>query len=165
MMLSPERLLSLFDVDVENGRLIWRNPPKYHPRMLGKEAGGPRPNRGKHYWVVKIDGRAHKRGRLIFLAAHGKLPNPCVDHINGDSLDDRISNLREATVTQNAWNHSKRARRINLPMGVRRVEKSGRFQARISFHGRQIHHGAFDTPEEAHGAYLSKRRELYREFA
>lgn len=120
---------------------------------------------GKRYWVIKISRTSFKRGRLIFLAAHGRLPTPCVDHDNGDSLDDRKSNLREATVIQNAWNHKKRARRIDLPMGVRVLRESGRFQARISFHGRQIHLGAYDTPEQAHDVYLAKRKELYREWA
>lgn len=164
-MLSREQVLDLFKVDLETGRLFWRHPPYNHPRLEGSEAGGARANRSKSYWVIKIGRIAFKRARLIFLVAHGRWPEPCVDHINGNSVDDRLANLREATVTENAWNHKHRARSANLPMGVRRLNGSGRYQARISVNKHQIHLGAFDTPEEAHSVYLNKRKEYFGEFA
>lgn len=165
-IIDCEQLRNLFDIDIKAGRLFWRSPPKQHPRLLGIEAGCPRTNHnGKRYWVVKIGKRHYRRGRLVYLVAYGRLPHPCVDHIDGDSLNDCISNLREATITENAWNHKGRSRRIQLPMGVRRIDSSGRFQARISFHGKQLHLGAFDTSEEARSVYIAKRKELYGEFA
>lgn len=166
MDITAERLARLFFIDFENGRLFWREPTKYHPRLVGIEAGcTSKQHNGKQYWVVKIDGRAFKRGRLMFIALHGRMPTPCVDHINGDSLNDRPENLREASITENSWNHKARARRIKLPMGVRISASSGRFQARISYNKKQLHLGAFDTPEEASAVYQAKRREMYREFA
>lgn len=168
MIEITQALLSeLFDIDLEVGRFVWRKPPKCHPRMLGKEAGGPRPNshNDKIYWVIRIGGTGYKRGRLVFFAANGRWPAPCLDHINGDSLDDRLANVREATITENAQNHKRRARRIALPMGVRLIAGSGNYQARISFNGKQHHLGAFATPAEAHAEYLAKRKEFYREFA
>lgn len=157
----------LFHADLVSGRLFWAVAPRTHPRLAGLEAGTIRkPSRvsGKRYCYIKAGGIAYKRSHLIFCLVHGRWPSPCCDHINGDSLDDRPSNLRDATVTENAWNHKRRARRIPLPMGVRRTA-SGRFQARISLNGTQIHLGAYDTPGEAHGVYVAKRKELYREFA
>ncbi|MFG1413421.1 HNH endonuclease [Xanthobacter sp. VTT E-85241] len=165
-MITQAALEEMFVIDTEGGRLFWKKPPYNHPRLLGCEAGTRRAGRGgKTYWVVKIGRQTFRRGRLIYLAVHGRFPEPCVDHINGDSVDDRIWNLREATVTENAWNHKTRKRRHDLPMGVRLIPKSGRFEARISCHGRQFHLGAYDTPLEAHGVYLAKRRELFHEFA
>ena len=154
-----------FHIDVERGVLHWKVAPRTHPRLAGVEAGGARRNHnGKFYWVIRLRGRAYKRGRLIFLIAHGRWPEPCVDHRNGNSLDDRLDNLREATVTENAWNHKGRKKRLQLPMGVR-VIGSGRFQARLAYRGTMLHLGAFDTPNEAHAIYLAKRKEMYREFA
>lgn len=165
-IVNCEDLQRLFDIDFEKGRFFWKDPPKNHPRLKGQEAGAPRSdNYGKRYWVIKIGRKAFKRARLVFLAVHRRFPEPCVDHRNGNSLDDRPDNLREATVTQNAWNHKSRARRIDLPMGVRLVRHSGRYQARISRHGQQLHLGAYDTPDEAHQVYLAKRKELYGEYA
>lgn len=163
--MSQELLTRLFRVDLDNGRLFWREPPPNHTRLLGAEAGSARPNQsGKLYWHVKIGGRAIKRGHIIYFLSFGHWPTPCLDHKDGNSLNDAASNLRAATATENAWNHKRRKRRINLPMGVRSIA-SGRYEARISFHGTQLHLGAFETPEQAHTAYVAKREELYREFA
>lgn len=158
---------SMFTFDFEAGRVFWKCPPKNHPRLVGSEAGCPRAalHNGKIYWRIKIGRMSYGRARVIYFAATGRYDFECIDHINGNSEDDRLVNLREATVTQNAWNHKGRARRINLPMGVRQIASSGRYEARIGCHRRQLHLGAFDTPEEAHAVYLAKRKELFREFA
>lgn len=162
---SLDEVRRLFRIDAERGSVVWVSPPKYHPRMLGKEAGGLRPTHaGKLYCVIHIGRQAVKRGHLIFFSVHGKWPAPCLDHINGDSTDDRIENLREATLTQNAWNHKRRAKRSLLPMGVRSVE-SGRYQARLAVNKRMLHLGTFDTPEQAHAVYKQKRKEMYGTFA
>jgi len=155
----------LFRVDFDAGKLFWFCPPKQHPDLLGTEAGNSQPSHNnKHYWVVQVNGKKYKRAHIIFYLINGHWPKPCIDHINGNSLDDRPSNLREATFTENAWNHKKRARRICLPMGVRNLA-SGKFQARISYFGKQIHLGSFDTPDEAASVYQAKRKELYGQFA
>lgn len=165
--MTREYLLSLLRFDFEAGRVYWLNPPKNHPRLRGAEAGTPQAqtSRKKTYWVIRIDGKPYRRSRLMFLAAHGRFPTPCVDHANGNSLDDRLINLREASVVENARNHKTRARRIDLPMGVRLIPGSGRYQARIGFCGKQLHLGSYETPELARAAYQNKRRELFHEFA
>lgn len=152
-------------VDAPRGVLLWKKPPHNHPRMIGKEAGSARPNQsGKQYVHVKRDKIALRRGWLIFLWFFRRWPDECLDHIDGNSLNDSIANLRDATVTQNAWNHKGRARRIDLPMGVRLIP-SGRYQARIACNKKMLHLGAFDTPEEAQRVYLAKRKELFHEYA
>jgi len=96
---------------------------------------------------------------------HGKWPSDCIDHINGNSLDDRPENLRNATITQNAWNHFKRAKKQNLPMGVRINASSGKYAARIAYNKKLITIGTFKTAEEAHNAYINYKKELYGEYA
>jgi hypothetical protein len=164
-MITKHDLINLFDVYSDEGKFVWKNASKHHKSLNGKEAGCPSKNQsGKIYWNIKINNKRYKRGRLMFLYVYGEFPNPCVDHINGNSLDDRIENLREATVIENAWNHKKRKRIIDLPMGVRNMA-NGKFQARISYKGKQLHLGVFDTPNEAKAVYEKKRKELYGKFA
>jgi len=154
-----------FDVYPEQGILYWRNPPSNHAGLLNKSAGSVRKGRaGKNYHGIKRNGRVFKRGWLIFLWDNGRWPSHLLDHEDGNSLNDSIGNLREATVIQNAWNHKTRAKQSPLPMGVR-MEDSGRFRARIAFHKTTIDLGTYHTPHEAREVYLSKRRELYHEFA
>lgn len=147
------------------GVFYWINPPRSHAELLGEEAGGPVPAKeGKFYHVIQIGRVKYRRSRLAFLYMEGRWPAEMIDHINSNSLDDRWLNLREATGTQNAWNHKSRARRINLPMGVR-TNASGRFAARISVNRKQIQLGSFDTAEAASAAYASARLKYFGEFA
>lgn len=162
-MITRESVLEILDFDSETGKFYWKNPPKYHPDLKGLEAGMSRKGGHKAYWVIKINKIARKRGRLVFLVMNGRWPCPCIDHINGDSLDDKPNNLREATVTQNAWNHKTRRKTTNLPMGVRTL--GDRFAARISINKKHLFLGVFDTPELAADVYIAKRKELYGEFS
>jgi hypothetical protein len=163
--ITRDLLLHLFHFDLEAGRLFWKSPPWNHPRLLGQEAGAFIPGHsGKRYCHVKIGRKALKRGHLIYFVVHGVWPKPCLDHIDGNSENDCPSNLRQATVAENAKNHKRRSKRENTPMGVRRLS-SGNFEARIACDGRKLTIGSFRTAEEAHAAYLAKRKELFHDFA
>ena len=153
-----------FSVDAECGSLIWKNPPRRHPRLKGTPAGSVRSNRGKSYVHIKMDGVPLKRSWLIFLWVNRRWPTYCIDHINGNPTNDGIGNLREASRMQNAWNHKTRAKQEKTPMGVRRLP-SGRYLARIRCNHTPISLGTFGTAAEAHAAYLGKRKELFGEYA
>jgi len=145
------------------GVFYWIKPPKAHAELLGEKAGTIQ-NGDKPYNVIQIDGKKYRQGRLAFLYMEGRWPAECIDHINGNSLDDRWMNLREATVTQNAWNHKGRKKKSDLPMGVR-LNSSGRFAARIGLNGKQIQIGTFDTKQQAVQAYSNARRKYYGQYA
>lgn len=160
-----EYLRTRLCVDVNAGKVKWIDATKHHVPLNGTEAGCSRiSHSGKFYWHIKIDGTPIKRANIIFLFAYGRWPEPMVDHINGDSLDDRISNLREVTATQNAWNHKGRKKKTGLPMGVRELP-SGRFQARIACNHKKIQIGTFSTLEQAVSAYQQKRKEMFGDYA
>jgi hypothetical protein len=155
----------IFHLDKQTGRLFWKTPSKYHKDLIGKEAGNAnKTHNDKCYWVVQVNGKKMKRGHIVYFMTHGVWPKPCIDHINGNSLDDRPENLRIATVLENSWNHKGRKRTIQLPMGVRH-SGHGAYVARISYKKSQIYLGIFDTIQEASAIYQQKRRELYGEFA
>jgi hypothetical protein len=102
-MIEHDDVLNMFRVDFIQGRLFWAKAPRPHPRLLGEEAGSPRlsTNKKKTYWYVKINGVAHKRGHLIFFAATGLWPAPCLDHIDGNSLNNTPSNLQYLSFNDN----------------------------------------------------------------
>ena len=149
----------------KSGVFYWIQPPPGHSDLLGEEAGSACLSDSKPYWYIQIDRVKYKRSRLAFLYLVGFMPQDQVDHINGNSLDDRWQNLRPATAMQNAWNHKSRARGNDLPMGVRKNASSGRYAARIGVRGKQISLGSFNTPEEAHAVYLNARKQYFGEFA
>lgn len=145
------------------GVFYWIDPPKNHQELAGEEAGsatsGPKP-----YHVIQIDGAKYKRSRLAFLYMEGRWPAEVMDHINGYSLDDRWTNLREATLTQNAQNHKGRSKQSDLPMGVR-LNQSGTFAARIGVNGKQVQIGTFETVKAAADAYANARGKYFGQFA
>ena len=167
--IEKARLLELFDADMEAGRLFWK---VYHGgrKKAGDEAGYGfmRPtSSGAHasYLYIQADGTLYYRAQLIFCLANGYFPKLTVDHIDGDGLNDRPSNLREATRAQNAQNMKRRFHR-DLPVGVSRTNTSAEtFVARIQCNKVMHKIGIFPTVEAAHDAYLAKRKELFGEFA
>jgi hypothetical protein len=87
-----------------------------------------------------------------------------LDHIDGDRSNNRIENLREATVSENGRNASGWRNRLHkLPKGVIRDKK--KFNARIKIHYKSIHLGNFSTPEEASQAYQDAAKKIHGEFA
>lgn len=85
-----------------------------------------------------------------------------VDHINGDSLDNRKSNLRICTHQQNMCNQ--RVQKRDLPRGVFRKKDKSKLLAQISVNLKTKFLGYFECPVIAHWAYLSARREYYGSF-
>lgn len=89
-----------------------------------------------------------------------------VDHINGDTLDNRKANLRLATRQQNAFNV--RANRSNNSSGYKGVtyfKSRNKWVAQITHNYKHITIGYYDTPEQARDAYNEKAVALFGEFA
>lgn len=96
-------------------------------------------------------------------------PGVPADHINGNRLDNRRSNLRLCTWRQNAMNRGKRRWRRGIPaqsqfIGVTRGH-GGRWRACIKRDGRQAYLGSFAEEIEAARAHDAAARELHGEFA
>jgi hypothetical protein len=147
---SAEFLNDRYVYDPITGRLTWRFGTWNQRRKPGDPAG--RISVGR-YWECKINGRMFKTHRIIWRMVTGEDPGCLqIDHINGNSSDNRWDNLRVATVHQNAFNsRTYRARSSGLPKGV--VARNGKYRARIG-NGGAIDLGTFDTLEQAHSAYL-----------
>ena len=151
--------------DLQSGRLWWVDASKYHRPLVGKEAGHVRRGRrNKNYWVVRISGISYLRSHLIMALATGRWPDDEVDHKNGNSLDDSITNLRHATRQQNSQNIKTRKRLSSLPMGIR-LMPSGRYQARITIDKRQTYLGTFASVDDAKEMYQRARRQYFGDFA
>lgn len=87
----------------------------------------------------------------------------CVDHKNGDGLDNRRANLRSATFSENARNARLRKDNTTGFKGVKRVNQ--RWYAQIRLGAKRIHLGSFATPEEAHAAYAKAAARHFGDFA
>lgn len=93
-----------------------------------------------------------KRDRVTILLHRWLLPEietPCIDHINGDALDNRRGNLRPATATLNMLNRQTQRNNSSGVPGVIWHRKNGCWQSRIKIHGRFQHLGTFHDFNEA----------------
>jgi hypothetical protein len=111
--------------------------------------------------------KSAKKGHLLFIAREVMgVTNSYVhvDHINGDTLDNRKANLRLSTRSENMRN---RKVNKNSSSGLKGVQKQirGKWPATIAANGRSLYLGAFDTKEDAAKAYDAAAIELHGEFA
>jgi hypothetical protein len=166
-----EYLRECFDYDLESGALRWRERPRGHFSRPNVHAAFNAQSAGRLFGKVtrdgngragELDGICYKAHRLIFKLMTGLDPVE-VDHRDRDRLNNRWSNLRDATQAQNNANVG--ARRHNR-LGIKGVKPHGqRFIARITVDRRAVHLGVFDTPEAAHAAYVEAARARWGEFA
>lgn len=151
-MLTQQRLMSLVSYDPETGVFM----------RFGRRAGA------LHkfgYRQIMLDGRSYKEHRVAWLYVHGRWPSQQIDHINHVRDDNRIANLREASVAQNLANSIVRSDNKSGLKGVRYDRRCKRYCARIFENGKFRHIGCYKTAEEANAAYFAAARERYGDFA
>lgn len=156
--LTLRRVNNLLRLDADTGELVWR--VDRGPRaMAGRVAGTIT---GKGYRIVTIDGVKYRGHRLVYFIANGVWPSGEVDHVHGDTSDDRPDQLRDVTPSGNQQNRRKAQSNSKTGLlGASWDELKGVFVARIKVGGVNRRIGGFDTAQEAHEAYLAAKRRYH----
>ena len=151
-ILTQDKLMELLNYDSESGNFIWNSSGK--GRRSDLKAGCPAVDRsGKTYKRICIFGVTHKAHRLAWLYVYGEFPENDIDHINGNSIDNRISNLRKVTKKGNARNRRLINTNTSGACGVSRIGDKWRVQIKIN--GITQHIGTFDNFD---GAVLARKQ-------
>lgn len=114
-----------------------------------------------HGWVA---GRTVQLHRFVWAAA-GLPFAPVLDHVNGDGLDCRRSNLRPATPSQNRANSRPRQLASSQFKGVAWHRQMRKWQAQIRVDGKDRYLGLYSDERAAAEAYDRAALEAYGEFA
>lgn len=155
-----ERLKELFIYDPVTG--IFRNRVSRGRARAGAVAGSIGAD---GYLRVKVDYVDHYLHRLAWLHEHGALPDVQIDHENEVKTDNWISNLRNASNSQNGQNKPIQSNNSSGFKGVSLHRQSGRWFAYAQRDGRRISAGYHATRELAAAASVALRESLHAEFA
>lgn len=150
---TREELVKLLSYDPGTGVFRWIAPKRYG--LLGKIAGTEQ----NGYVLIRINRTGYLAHRLAWLYMRGEFPCAVLDHINRDGLDNRISNLRLASISQNTENKSKSKLNKSGHLGVYPVGR--KFAAKITKDHKPHYLGMFDTAERASEAYKQAKKNYH----
>jgi len=100
---------------------------------------------------ISINNRPYSEHFLAWILFYGKDPDGPIDHIDGDATNNKISNLRIVSHSENHRNRKIQSNNRSGKQGVSRTS-NGKWRARIKINGKEMHLGTFKTFEEAVGA-------------
>lgn len=177
---TPEQLRELLRYEPETGKLYWKTREEkwfketasrsrrhtcsnWNAKYSGKEAFTATGRDG--YKASRINGVGLIAHRVVWAMIHGYWPDGQIDHINGDKIDNRASNLRLATSNQNIFNRSMYRDNASGFKGVHLDKSTGLWRSQITAYGKKKQLGSFSTPEAAHEAYCRAADKIHGEFA
>ncbi|MCC4588756.1 HNH endonuclease [Xanthomonas sp. NCPPB 1067] len=157
-------VMSVVSYDAETGRFTWKVTTRGHGKMIhpGDAAGWTRDG----YRMLQLFGHTYRAHRVAWFLMSGAWPPEGreVDHENRDRGDNRWSNLRLATRSENNMNSKVRLDNTSGFKGVHR-SRTGKWFARIAHNKRVIGLGTFRTREEAAAARAAAEKRLFGQFA
>lgn len=127
----------------ENGHFIWATSPS---RAVKSGTVAAVKTKSK-YAKIQFKGKSFLAHRVAWFYVHGEQP-AMIDHINGDTFDNRISNLRPSNGFENARNQL--SHRNGKLFGAQLVR--GKYHGTFSHKGRNYHVGVFESEKEAHAS-------------
>lgn len=157
---SVDELHDLLICDAEAGHLIWKRRPVemfggLNPELTCRTWNGRNAGKralctmnGHGYLHGAIFGRSTKAHSVIWAMHHGTWAS-LLDHINGDKTDNRIANLRQVSVAENARNT--KLSRVNTSghQGVHWDGVNGAWVSKIKVDKRTIFLGRFREIRDA----------------
>jgi len=160
--LSKERIEEVLSYDPTTGLFTWIAPSG--PRVRQGDLAGTVSGHG--YRSIYIDGIKFRAHRLAWFLMTGQVPEQ-VDHINRERDDNRISNLRAATASQNRFNTVAHRDSGTGAKNVYRVKRGNceRWKVAMMVKGKTIRLGSFKTQEDAEIAASKARETHHGEFA
>lgn len=143
--LSHDKLLKVLHYEPSTGVFTWKERPS--KRIFSGTQAGYVGSQGYRY--ISILGKKYLEHRIAWFYVHGKMPEKLIDHINHNRADNRIANLRQVSIQDNARNRKRNNQSRTQEMGVHYDKRSKRFVAQIRVNGKKVFQRYFKTADEA----------------
>lgn len=154
--LSYEEIAMRYQYNPDNGKILKKIRSGW--RVVGGKTGG--------YLVIAIDRSLYKAHRIAWLLHYKEWPNGIIDHIDGDTHNNRIYNLRLVEPHQNQKNRTRIDQRNKSGCtGVSWCKTYKKWQAHISINGKLKNLGVFKEKQQAINIRLKAEKEHYGEFS
>lgn len=155
---SLEYLNECFEYCSSDGSLLWKKRPVSHfpdsracniwnTKYSGNIAGRTYTNRnGKSYKDVSICNSAYQQHRIVYILHHGSIDKELqIDHINGNSTDNRIDNLRLVDGFENHKNARKHSNNTSGVTGVSWHSQGKKWKASINVNNKHMSLGLYSN--------------------
>lgn len=148
-MITQLRLTELLSYDGDTGLFFWK-------KGRGKAGAGAKAGviNARGYVQIGIDKKVHLAHRLAWIYYYGSKPSMHIDHINRIKTDNRISNLRDVSPSQNSQNTVASCRSRSGIKGVSWDKKRKKWSASIVYLGKSYALGRFHNMQDAVNAYV-----------
>lgn len=164
-MPSEAELRKLFAYNAETGRLHWAIEPRPARPLIGTPAGTKLPRGNVSIRIGKLGFR--QMHRIIWVMHNGPIPDGMeVDHIDQNPANNRISNLRLATSSQQKMNKGAQSNNRSGLKGAyyHACRRGKKWRSQIKVGSRLIFLGYHGTALEAHKAYAAAASTHFGEF-
>jgi len=158
--LTQKRLKEALDYNESNGIFIWKNPHLKSKHRIGEIAG----SNTTGYCKINVDGKSYPAHHLAWFYIYGEMPKK-IDHIDGNGLNNAISNLRLTTAYQNSWNMKITKRNTSGIKGISWYKATKKWSVEIMAQGKKIFLGRFEDLEFAELIVNEARAKYHGEFA
>lgn len=111
--MTKQELLSRLTYHPESGTFSWKHTARRG--FVGKLAGHVNRN---GYTTIRLDGKLYLAHRLVWLAETGNFPSRYIDHLNRNPADNRFSNLRDCSHTENMRNTARHKDRVGYSFDI-----------------------------------------------
>lgn len=152
-----DRLREMYAYDPTSGVFTFKTARARGRKKIGDPVGIVHKS---GYIILWTDGYPVYAHRAAWAMHYGEWPSQVIDHIDGVPGNNCISNLRDVPEDMNRQN--KRHAPTYSKSGILGAHpRRNGFVARIRHQGKSMYLGVFQTSEEAHNAYVQKKRELH----
>jgi len=147
MIITQEMVLDRLSYDPDTGIFVWRKA--YRKKDIGRVSGWIHNAKIKPYLLLLLYGKSYPAHRIAWLYIHGYMPEFEIDHIDGDGLNNKLSNLREVTHAENCKNKRQSILNKSGCTGVSIHKETGKWRARIRDGKKYFSLGLFANIEDA----------------